>query len=401
MEQTFISKIHIQKVRHLENLDISLSEEKRTHLILTGKNGSGKTSVLNEINEEVTFFRYATKLAKEFQDIGNKIKNGNQEGIELTDVMKRELAKMNKKLNQSRNVRLQNPPILSQLYLFFDAKHKANFLPPNGSSEIPKTTENGRLGNYFIQYMTNLRYARSIAFENNETENIERINKWLERFEQVLKELFEDENLKLDFYVDKNDRHILKSRIITKNREVFDFQTLSDGYSAIIDIVSELIMQMELQGNADLDMQGLVLIDEIETHLHISLQKKILPFLTNMFPNVQFIVTTHSPFVLNSIENVVIFDLENKIRVENLSAYSISGVVEGYFQNNEYSASASSKLQEYEVLVSKQTLTEGEKEQFYGLRRFLWKIPSELAPELVMRFQQLELQRLGNGNGKL
>jgi recombinational DNA repair ATPase RecF len=43
----FITEINIKKVRHLENIDIVLGDEKK-HLILTGKNGSGKTSVLEE-----------------------------------------------------------------------------------------------------------------------------------------------------------------------------------------------------------------------------------------------------------------------------------------------------------------------------------------------------------------
>jgi recombinational DNA repair ATPase RecF len=46
MEDVFISKIKINKVRHLENLEIPLSDTERKHLILTGKNGSGKTSIL-------------------------------------------------------------------------------------------------------------------------------------------------------------------------------------------------------------------------------------------------------------------------------------------------------------------------------------------------------------------
>ena len=46
MEQTFLTDIKIEKVRHLENISIPLGTEKRKHLILTGKNGSGKTSVL-------------------------------------------------------------------------------------------------------------------------------------------------------------------------------------------------------------------------------------------------------------------------------------------------------------------------------------------------------------------
>ena len=49
MEPTFLTGIHIHKVRHLENIDIPLSAAARKNLILTGKNGSGKTSVLNAL----------------------------------------------------------------------------------------------------------------------------------------------------------------------------------------------------------------------------------------------------------------------------------------------------------------------------------------------------------------
>ncbi len=80
------------------------------------------------------------------------------------------------------------------------------------------------------------------------------------------------------------------------------------------------------------DIPGIVLIDEIETHLHLALQKKILKLLTAMFPNIQFIVTTHSPFVLNSLDDVVIYDLEQRLLVENgLSDIPYDGIVEGYF----------------------------------------------------------------------
>lgn len=63
--------------------------------------------------------------------------------------------------------------------------------------------------------------------------------------------------------------------------------------------------------------EGIVLIDEIETHLHLELQKEILPFLTKLYPNIQFIVSTHSPFILSSVDNAVVFDLENKTLVPN------------------------------------------------------------------------------------
>ena len=49
MSKTFITDLHIEKVRHIENFAIPLSKSEMKHLIITGKNGSGKTSVLNSI----------------------------------------------------------------------------------------------------------------------------------------------------------------------------------------------------------------------------------------------------------------------------------------------------------------------------------------------------------------
>ena len=53
MQDVFITKIHIDKVRNLQNLDIVLSDIKRKHLILTGKNGSGKTSLLEAMRDYI------------------------------------------------------------------------------------------------------------------------------------------------------------------------------------------------------------------------------------------------------------------------------------------------------------------------------------------------------------
>lgn len=57
---------------------------------------------------------------------------------------------------------------------------------------------------------------------------------------------------------------------------------------------------------------GIVLIDEPETHLHLEMQYEIMPLLTNIFPNIQFIIATHSPAVISSIKNALIFDITTK-----------------------------------------------------------------------------------------
>jgi ABC-type cobalamin/Fe3+-siderophores transport system ATPase subunit len=51
MNDIFITNIHVKQSRNISNFDIPLSQEKRSHLILTGKNGSGKTSLLMDLHE--------------------------------------------------------------------------------------------------------------------------------------------------------------------------------------------------------------------------------------------------------------------------------------------------------------------------------------------------------------
>lgn len=75
--------------------------------------------------------------------------------------------------------------------------------------------------------------------------------------------------------------------------------TLSAGESGLLCIFGELLRQADridenmMFGN----IQGIVLIDEIDKHLHVRLQREILPRLIVLFPNVQFITTSHSPFL--------------------------------------------------------------------------------------------------------
>ena len=91
----------------------------------------------------------------------------------------------------------------------------------------------------------------------------------------------------------------------------------------------DLMIRMQRQEKrvTEFLMPGIVLIDEIENHLHMELQRRVLRTLTELFPNIQFIVTTHSPFVLNSIDKATVYDLENHTLIENgLSDASYSGI---------------------------------------------------------------------------
>ena len=148
----------------------------------------------------------------------------------------------------------------------------------------------------------------------------------------------------------------------------------------------------------EFDMEGVVLVDEIETHLHLELQKKILPILTTLFPNIQFIITTHSPFILNSLNNTVIYDLENKMLVENgMKNLPYEGIVEGYFKADRLSEELREKFSRYKELVSKDELTDEEYEEIDGLEYYLDEIPDYLAKELTAEYSRLKLEFSNRG----
>jgi len=433
MEEIFVTKLRINKVRHLENLEIPLSDTERKHLILTGKNGSGKTSVLegistfiqNTVSNKVTnevlddlegnYIKYLSYLINQKTSLPNIYKARDGFGtksiiIQLSSVenslkqIQEQLAKIapcSFRANISNDTFGQEIGNRLQAFIFKFFQSKRFFFPneSNGPQKIDLKDYyelNENINENFVRQLVNLRLDLLDAKDLGKTDEVNKIEEWFRSFTNILREIFEDETLELVF-----DRQNFNYNIITKKNDSFNLNQLSDGYSSFLAIITELIMRISGTNYTihSYDAQGLVLIDEIENHLHISLQKKILPFLTTFFPKIQFIVTTHSPFVLSSIDNAVIYDLEKQERVEDLSAYSYTNIVKGYFETDEYSQEVKEKIREYEKLVEKSKhdtglLTLEEKEKYYDLKKYFEQLPKTLSPELQLKIQQLELSRL-------
>lgn len=98
---------------------------------------------------------------------------------------------------------------------------------------------------------------------------------------------------------------------------------LSSGESSMICLFGELLRQADNNRNniSPSEITGIVLIDEVDKHLHIKLQKDVLPLLLEIFPNVQFIVSTHSPFLSMGLADTLrerskIFDIESGLSIE-------------------------------------------------------------------------------------
>ena len=117
--------------------------------------------------------------------------------------------------------------------------------------------------------------------------------------------------------------------------------------------------------------------------------------MTTFFPNIQFIVTSHSPFILNSIENVVIYDLENHTLVEHgLDDVPFEGIVEGYFRVDKLSDMLKEKFEKYKNLVTKENLSDDELGEIAELELYLDAIPDYLAIGIATEYKRMKLEFL-------
>ena len=90
------------------------------------------------------------------------------------------------------------------------------------------------------------------------------------------------------------------------SKEEIDIGMLSDGFKSLFSIIGAMIMRLSLLGEKEgmpfYMNEAIVLIDEIDCHIHPRWQRNIIPALKILFPNCQYIVSTHSPYILESVQ---------------------------------------------------------------------------------------------------
>ena len=368
----YIKKIHINELFHLRNIDIPIANEKAPHLIITGKNGSGKTVLLNAIADFLDNIKDNTTLG--IRNLGEKLDIFiEHQHIEITEI----------------NLDILNATELIYSYqkgdfimAFYEAARKVKMDEPRNPTKpvlanhapIRKTSTN-----QFLNFLSDLKIQEALARNENQINDADEINKWFVDFTGILHQIFQDDDLHLKFnYKDYS------FRILSHGKE-FKFTELSDGYAAILDIVVDLILKMQSKNSLTraYKKKGIVLIDEVETHLHLEMQKMIMPILTKVFPNIQFIVTTHSPFVLNSLENAVAYDLEHQEVISDLPQYSYEALAEGYFGVSSESSYMKMQLEKLANLLQKGKLTDSDKYEIRLLIADLDKVPESVSPNIV------------------
>lgn len=405
MEQTFLTELRINKVRHLHDITIPLSKMERKNLILTGKNGSGKTSVLKSLIEflqfAITYYIPKEETLESIKYWENRLKkcddseSGRAEREKAVKTIERRKKEL---LHWIDGCSAEATSIMKLREKYDSGQFVMAFYHDNRQIDVTKYKDIAKIDLkpvYAIQdkpardigkYLVNLKSTQLFAKAQNETILSNEIADWFSRFEGILKELYQDDSLHLDF-----DIKTFQFSIHIDGREPFDFNTMSMGYAAVLDIICDLIMRMESQRRYDLE--GIVLIDEIETHLHVELQKKIVLILTELFPNIQFILTTHSPFILNSAPNAVIYDLEKHLLVsEGMENLSYEGIVEGYFEVDRFSQKLRNFFEEYKQLVTSNNLSDLDYARIAELEDYLDEVPDYLSLDFAHEYSRLKAE---------
>ncbi len=348
----YIKAIHVNDCFAYQNFDINLpplNGKPFSHLILTGKNGSGKTTILRGVE-----YHFGVILFRHDPSNGHYI-----ERHDLLGLMKEqknhplELSKLKEKLNwfdAIGRIDFLNEMTFMDfkgkcLFSFFEINRFINSqvvtTPTPETDFLDKLTSSDGTTYFtqkFKQYLVNKKVQQAFYQINNNTEGVKIVEQFFTNFINILKRLFVDDTLSLVF---ENKNY--EFYIILNDKRRIPFSQLPAGFSAFINILADLLIRVDLIRiiieDYSFDPSGIVILDEPEMHLHIEAQYDVLPILTEFFPNVQFIVATHSPAVISSIKNTTVFDItRQKTVTDEIVGSSYSELMVTHFGlDNEFS----------------------------------------------------------------
>jgi predicted ATP-binding protein involved in virulence len=190
------------------------------------------------------------------------------------------------------------------------------------------------------------------------------------------------------------------------NGKKLDFDVLPDGLRSLISWMGDLLMRVDsVKWQDDLpafEKNLILFLDEIEVHLHPAWQRKVLPVVQRLFKNSQIFLSTHSPFVVNSVDGAWIYELDFKengsaevkeVR-ESKTSYSVQNVLRTVFDVTEqFGGEAQQELEDLQA--QRDAILEGrkvDKQKFLKLARKLAGRGLELNGQV--EFELLQLSNL-------
>ena len=391
-----LCSMHLQNFRCFTKIDVTF-DPKLT--VVVGFNGCGKTAVLEaaaiflkhlhicqscskdmpitymRIGSTLTELDYTVQLDKKNYPISFKYQKA------LTSAIDADICKRNSCFLHALEKRVL--PII----VYYSASREIDKYQPERSNHVNSDAAYKNAFESCIDFSSTLTWF----IEKSAEEALEAVHK--KNLEHRIAELSAVRSAVSKALGDYNEPYVADTppKLFITRRDAHDtplsLEQLSDGYRTMLALVMDLARRMALVSSTEkniLETPGIVLIDEIELHLHPAWQQTILPRLMEIFPHVQFIVTTNSPQVLSSI-------LDKHIRILRTDGmvYSTHGtwgaetsriLKQVLGVDNRPPSQARDELEEYRTLVYNDTW---DSERALELRKILDARYADQEPELT------------------
>jgi energy-coupling factor transporter ATP-binding protein EcfA2 len=221
--------------------------------------------------------------------------------------------------------------------------------PFKNSLSFLQTADTDQLANWIISQ----NYRRLMAREAGDRGEAEQLARSVRRIEESIADIIGDPDFGFVIAPKGDDVHVRWRGAPVR------LGVLPDGLQSIVSWIADLLMRLDRipwQDNTPVEQRRfLLLLDEIDIHLHPAWQRRVLPFVQKLFPNAQIIASTHSPFVVGSLADGCIISLDLKgssakvVHVDEPQlGVSYSAVLRSIFGiESEFDVDTEHKLQEF------------------------------------------------------
>ena len=394
-----IKSLQLKNFKGIEDLSINVSGKTT---IVFGINGVGKSTLLRAI--DLLYANIITDITKK-KKLANLEEDDIMFGKSRAEVSAEFVFDDGEYRFYSRSIsrssgRRHNAKELDRLATHFRKSYiEENYEDENGNWVIVEDKKNMPV---FVNYGVN-RLVLNVPLRSTNKASFEKINAFDKAIESKIdfRSLFEwfrnqedienQEKVRYDVnYVDKSLRAVKTAMLamldgfddiridrspltmkVCKDGKNLKINQLSDGEKCTIALFGDLARRLAMANpflDNPLEGSGVALIDEVELHMHPSWQRKVISVLKNTFPNIQFIITTHSPQVLGELDNTNSLIVLNRVgniidaqKIESLIGWDSNVILEELMQTSSSNQAVIDKISCVYELISERKYIEAER----------------------------------------
>lgn len=387
-----INCINVSNYKGIENLTLNLNGKST---VIFGVNGTGKTTILSAINRLFwnVLYRFNPSQGTAFKTLdASCVRNGATKLEISTQIdLDGECFELRKGYTKARPGKSASSSPNKKLYDTFISSFEEKYSDDNAGipifvnygtnrsvldiplrirnkhifskwTALERATENELDYRAFFEWFRNQEdYEAELMKEKND---FEYKDKSLECVRQAVESM-------LDGFTDLKVKRNPLRMIVSKNGMEYSVDQLSDGEKCTLTLFGDLARRISIANphmQNPLEGKGIVLIDEIELHMHPSWQRKVLTTLKSVFPNIQFIITTHSPQILGGVDdeyNIYKFYSENgkEMLAEPMSrmdGYNSNYILEEFMQTSSVNPVYKEKISVVKEMISQNRFEDAE-----------------------------------------